>query len=117
MISIRTMTADDIPLGMRLKEAAGWNQTETDWRRHLKLEPEGCFIASCDDTPAATLAVTIFGGDAIGVGRTRATAWIAMVLTDPSFRRRGLANALLSNAIEYCEARGVREGHENGGSK
>ncbi len=109
MISIRTMTADDIPLGMRLKEAAGWNQTETDWRRHLKLEPEGCFIASCDDTPAATLAVTIFGGDATGVGRTRATAWIAMVLTDPDFRRRGLANALLSHAIEYCKARGVRE--------
>jgi len=109
MISIRKMTADDIPLGMRLKEAAGWNQTETDWRRHLKLEPEGCFVASCDDTPAATLAVTIFGGDASGVGRTRPTAWIAMVLTDPSFRRRGLANALLSHAIEFCEARGVRE--------
>lgn len=109
MISIRTMTVDDIPLGMRLKDAAGWNQTEADWRRHLKLEPEGCFVATCDGTPAATLAATIFGGDTSGVGRARPTAWIAMVLTDPDFRRRGLANALLSHAIEYCEARGVRE--------
>lgn len=119
MITIRTMTVDDIALGMRLKEAAGWNQIEADWRRHLKLEPEGCFVASCDGTPAATLAATIFGDVTSGddtsgsgpsrVGRTHPTAWIAMVLTDPSFRRRGLANALLSHAIEYCEARGVRE--------
>ena len=38
-VSIRTMRAADIPLGMRLKQLAGWNQTEADWRRNLALQP------------------------------------------------------------------------------
>jgi hypothetical protein len=28
---------------MRLKESAGWNQTEADWLRLLSLERRGCF--------------------------------------------------------------------------
>lgn len=108
MITIRSMTPADIPLGMRLKEAAGWNQSETDWRRHLELEPEGCFVGCCDGTPAATLAVTVFGGDdSTDKVATRSSAWIAMVLTDPAFRRRGLANALLEHSIAYAESRGA----------
>ena len=108
MITIRPMTPADIPLGMRLKEAAGWNQSETDWRRHLELEPEGCFVGCCDDTPAATLAVTVFDGDtSTDKVATRPSAWIAMVLTDPAFRRRGLANALLEHGIAYAESRGT----------
>ena len=108
MITIRSMTPADIPLGMRLKEAAGWNQSETDWRRHLELEPEGCFVGCCDGTPAATLAVTLFGGDdSTDKVATRSSAWIAMVLTDPAFRRRGLANALLEHAISFAESRGA----------
>src|SRR4030095_4066173 len=31
----RTTTKADIPAGMRLKEIAGWNQTEADWQRFL----------------------------------------------------------------------------------
>lgn len=108
MLSIRLMTPADIPLGMRLKEIAGWNQTDADWRRHLALEPEGCFVASSDGTPAATLATTVFGGDASSDKiATHSSAWIAMVLTDPDFRRRGLANALLERSLEYCDERGA----------
>jgi hypothetical protein len=44
-ISIRLLFESDIPAAMRLKEAAGWNQTEDDWRRLLLLEPNG-FSAS-----------------------------------------------------------------------
>ena len=45
MIHIRTMTAEDVPLGMRLRGQARFNQTEADWRRFLDLEPDGCFVA------------------------------------------------------------------------
>jgi len=41
MIEIRPFRASDVPLGMRLKDQAGWNQTEADWHRFLFLEPEG----------------------------------------------------------------------------
>ncbi|MCE9607836.1 MAG: GNAT family N-acetyltransferase [Planctomycetia bacterium] len=103
MLSIRILTPADIPLGMRLKELAGWNQTEADWRRHLALESAGCFVGCWNGTPAATLATTVFGGDAVA----GSSAWIAMVLTDPDFRRRGIANALLEHAIETLERRGA----------
>jgi len=109
MLTIRQMTSAEIPLGMRLKEVAGWNQSEADWRRHLELEPDGCFVGCCDGTPAATLAVTVFGGDdSTDKVATRPSAWIAMVLTDPAFRRRGLANALLEHGIAYAENRGAK---------
>jgi GNAT superfamily N-acetyltransferase len=98
VIHIRRMTVNDIPLGMRLKEQAGWNQTEADWRRFLDLEPEGCFVAELDAAPAATLTSCTFGP----------VAWVAMVLVDEPLRGRGLAKALLAHALDFLDRRGVR---------
>lgn len=98
MNTVRALTSDDIFLGMRLKAAANWNQTEADWRRMLALEPSGCFVGVCDGIDAATLTTTVFGR----------VAWIAMVLTDPEFRGRGLATTLMRHALDYLEARGVQ---------
>jgi hypothetical protein len=33
MISLRPLTRAEIPLGMRLKAQAAWNQLEADWLR------------------------------------------------------------------------------------
>jgi GNAT superfamily N-acetyltransferase len=98
MIRIRRMTAADIPLGMRLKEQAGWNQTEADWRRLLALEPEGCFVAEYNDEPVGTTTTCIFGK----------VAWIAMVLVDERKRGRGIGKALMTHALAYLDAAGVR---------
>lgn len=96
-IRIRTMTAADIPLGMRLKNAAGWNQTEVDWRRLLDLEPAGCFVAESDSLPAGTACVTAFGP----------VAWISMVLVDPEMRKRGIGTRLMQHALEHLASRGI----------
>lgn len=98
MISVRRMTVADVPLGMRLKTQAGWNQTEADWRRFLDLEPEGCFVAELDGVSAATLTTCVFGP----------VAWVAMVLVDEPLRGRGLAKALLAHALAFLEERGIR---------
>jgi GNAT superfamily N-acetyltransferase len=98
VIRIRLMTAADVRLGMRLKEQAGWNQTEADWRRFLALEPDGCFVAELGGVPAGTLTTCIFGP----------VAWIAMVLVDEPLRGRGLAKALLAHALAFLDGRGVR---------
>jgi GNAT superfamily N-acetyltransferase len=110
---IRPMTAADIPLGMRLKLQANWNQTEADWRRCLELQPAspaddspagsspadgGAFVAECDGSPVATTATCVF--DTVG--------WIALVLVDEPFRRRGIGNALMLHAIGWLENQGVR---------
>ena len=83
---------------MRLKEAAGWNQTEQDWRNVLELEPEGCFAIEVDGAVQATATAVCYG--------TR-LAWIGMVLTHPDYRGRGLARALMEHAIAWLRARGV----------
>jgi GNAT superfamily N-acetyltransferase len=95
---IRHMSADDFPQAMRLKEQAGWNQTETDWRRALSLEPEGCFSAELDGSLVGTTTTCIFGP----------IAWVAMVLVDDSVRRRGIGTALMRHALEFLDRRGVR---------
>ena len=42
------MTPEDIPLGMKLKSLAGWNQLEADWKMLLDAGGDN-FVASLDD--------------------------------------------------------------------
>ena len=84
---------------MRLSQVAGWNQTPEDWQRLLEVEPAGCFALVEDGTLAATTTAVCFG---------RELAWIGMVLTDPSFRRRGFARQLMECALEFLERRELR---------
>jgi GNAT superfamily N-acetyltransferase len=97
MISLRRMTGDDIVLGMRLKEQAGWNQTAADWQRCLELQPDGCFVAEYEGTPAGTVTTCIFGS----------VAWIAMVLVDVALRGRGIGRALLDRALTFLDEREI----------
>jgi GNAT superfamily N-acetyltransferase len=91
------MTPADLPLGMRLKREAGWNQTEADWRRFLGLEPEGCFVAAWEGEACGTTTTCVLGR----------VAWIAMVLVAGSARGRGIGTALLEHALAYLDGRGV----------
>jgi GNAT superfamily N-acetyltransferase len=85
----------DIPLAMGLKEAAGWNQTEADWRRLLRLEPNGCFGAVEDGRLVGTTTTTVYGD----------RAWIGMVLVEPQHRRQGIAAQLMNVALEYLKGK------------
>ena len=95
---IRRMTQGDIPAGMRLKGAAGWNQTERDWVNVLNLEPEGCWVYEVEGTVAGSTTAVCYGKD---------LAWIGLVLVLPEFRGRGIARALMRHALEFVDARGV----------
>lgn len=95
------MTAEDITLGLRLREQAGWNQTAADWRRFLDLAPGGCFVGELDGTPVATTTTCLLG----------TVGWIAMVLVDESARHRGLGTRLVEHAVAHlfsCGAKTVR---------
>jgi GNAT superfamily N-acetyltransferase len=84
---------------MRLKDAAGWNQTDEDWARLLRLEPEGCFGIDVDGSLVSTATVISYG---------RELAWVGMVLTSPEHRGRGLARRLFAHCLEYADRNGVR---------
>lgn len=92
------MTIGDVPLGMRLKDLAGWNQTEADWRRFLRLQPDGCFVAEVAGQVVGTVTALIFGN----------VAWVAMVLVDPSHRKHGVGTALMTQALAFTGHRTVR---------
>lgn len=83
---------------MRLKDAAGWNQTEGDWRRLLALAPDSCFGIDCEDQLAATMTAVSYAGE---------LAWIGMVLTAPEFRSRGFARALMGHTLQHLRGRGI----------
>jgi GNAT superfamily N-acetyltransferase len=87
------MLAADIPLGMRLKAQAGWNQTEVDWQRFLAMESGRCLVAEADGNAVGTAAVFVF----------EQVAWIAMVLVDPQVRGQGVGTALMHDGLEWLD--------------
>src|SRR5215212_6103804 len=95
-LEIRLLRESDIAAAMDLKNSAGWNQTENDWRTLLQLEPHGCFAAVLDEQLVGTTTTTTFGSE---------LAWVGMVLVRPEKRRAGIATKLLESAINYLETR------------
>src|SRR6185295_11353081 len=90
-IEVGLLRESDLPAALRLKELAQWNQTERDWLRLLRLEPNGCFCVSLDGELVATTTTTTYG---------RELAWIGMVLVDPKRRQLGIATKLMQFTIE-----------------
>ena len=95
-IEIRLLFESDIPALMQLKEFASWNQTESDWRCLLRLEPRGCFGGLLDGSLVGTTTTTTYG---------RELAWIGMVLVNPEYRRRGIATQLIKTALDYLSGK------------
>jgi ribosomal protein S18 acetylase RimI-like enzyme len=97
-IELRLLVERDVAEAMRLKAAAGWNQTEEDWRRLLRLGPRRCLAATAGGRLVATTTTTKYG---------RTLAWVGMVLVDSLFRRKGIATALVRAALDSLESEGV----------
>jgi len=90
-IRYRPMTVADIAGGLRLSNLTRWNQTEADWRLFLAMNPQGGRVAETAD------------GVVVGTVTTaryeNRFSWVAMVLVDPDYRRRGIGTRLLNEAI------------------
>ena len=95
-IEIRLLGESDIPAAMQLKELADWNQTESDWRRLLQLEPNGCFGAFQNGGLVGTTTTTTYDGE---------LAWIGMVLVNLENRRCGIATQLMRTALDYLSGK------------
>lgn len=95
---LRVMNSEDIPAAVRLKDAAGWNQTAVDWKRFLAASPEGCSVAECDGRVVGTSATIVYEDR---------FAWIGMIVVDQQHRGQGIGTALLVQAIQYLDSRSV----------
>ncbi len=89
-VVIRAMTPADIPAGLALCRASGWNQTAEDWEQLLAGGGDGCRVAVLDRRVVGTATAVIYEGR---------FAWIGMVLVDVSVRGHGIGRALLHEAI------------------
>ena len=85
------MSVADIPAGLALCRAAGWNQLAHDWEAFLQLSPEGCLV--CTDGHGKVV------GTVTTVSYENHFSWIGMVLVDPAKRRQGIGMQLLQEAL------------------
>jgi GNAT superfamily N-acetyltransferase len=97
-ITLRQMADTDVPFADRIRDLAGWNQSLQDWKRLLRHDPHGCFVAEWNGRPAGTATTTSY---------SKELAWIGMVLVDSDMRRRGIGKALLMQCIEHLRQSGV----------
>lgn len=97
-LTIQKMQASDLSVMDSLRAMENWNQTQADLESFLHYEPEGCFLALWDGTPAGTVTTTTYGAD---------LGWIGMMLVHPEYRRRGIASALIQTSLDYLNRVGV----------
>jgi len=95
---LRPLRSDDLSAALRLSAQAGWNQTYEDWAMLLDLAPEGCLAIEIDGSLASTTTLLCYG---------KKLAWIGMVLTDPAYRRQGLARRLFEECLKRSDTMGM----------
>jgi ribosomal protein S18 acetylase RimI-like enzyme len=95
MINYRAMKHEDIPDGLKLCRKAKWNQLESDWQLFLQQSPKSCMVATFQDRIVGTVTTIRHG---------HSFSWIGMVLVDPDFRRQGIGQQLLQNALQLLKS-------------
>jgi predicted N-acetyltransferase YhbS len=94
-IEIQILTEADIPRAMELKNALGWNQTPEDWRRFLRLSPEGSYKAVRAGELVATGIAYIFDR----------VCWIGMVIVKEGCRHQGVGRLIMTRCMQYSAER------------
>ena len=92
------MQAGDIPAGMRLKNAAGWNQLQEDWKLFLDAGNDGNMVVEYRKKVVGTVTTIDYSGR---------FSWIGMVLVDPEIRRKGIGTSILKEAIAKAKHKGI----------
>jgi GNAT superfamily N-acetyltransferase len=93
-VEIKLLREADLPAALHLEEQEEWNQTEDDWKRILRLNPNGCFAAFCAGELIGTVTTITYGED---------LAWVGMMLVAQEYRGRGIGKQLMRTALNYCQ--------------
>lgn len=96
-LAIERLARADIESGLRLSDAARWNQTADDWAFFIEHGEAFGIRATSDDGLVATAAALPYGGS---------VGWIAMVLVDAGHRHRGLATRLVGACVDALHGGG-----------
>lgn len=89
-VEIRPMRREDIPAGLELSRAAGWNQTEADWSLLLEGESGGGLVACSQGSLVGTVTV---------ISYPDWFHWLGMMLVAADYQRQGIGQALMTAAL------------------
>ena len=98
-ISFRPMTESDLAGADELRRIVGWNQTLADWRRFLKLSPQGCFVATQNNCLLGTVT---------SISYDQTFSWIGMMLVHPDYLRQGIGRRLMGQLLAYLHGCGIK---------
>jgi ribosomal protein S18 acetylase RimI-like enzyme len=99
MLGIRTMRREDIPFAVQVSDKERWGIPARDFRRILRFDPHGSFIAT-EGREKVGLATTISYG--------RNVAWIGNVVVSERFRGRHIGQLLVIHAVTYLTKKGLK---------
>lgn len=88
-----TLNLADVPGGLALSDAAGWNQTGDDWQIFIRHGQTIGYRNSEGQLVATAAALPYTGG----------MGWISMVLVAQDWRHKGLATQLLDGCVKYLQ--------------
>ncbi len=89
---LRCLTPDDVPSVMAVMKKIGWNHPEAQTRQYIAWGGEGSFCLAFDEQVVAT---------AIALKYSERLAWVGLVISDPSYQRRGFARRLMNHVMAY----------------
>ena len=94
MVTIRSLTFEDIEQAIQLSHAERWNQTEKDWEL-LVGNPENICLAAESNGKVI--------GTSTAINYNNTVAWIGMVLVNRDYRGRGVSKLLLSSLFKQLQ--------------
>jgi GNAT superfamily N-acetyltransferase len=94
-LRVRPVAPGDLAAVQRLTDAEGWGYDADDLRRLAALSPDGFLVLEEGGDVRGCLTVLVHGS----------IAWIGSVVVDGAHRGRGLARALMEDALAFCERR------------
>jgi predicted N-acetyltransferase YhbS len=98
MLKIRTMDSDDAEFVIEITGKEGWGYETDDFQRMMFYEPNANFVALKDGTRCGMITTVNYGR----------MGWIGNVVVGSEFRGEDIGKALVTQAIGYMKARGVR---------
>ncbi len=96
-LGIRTWTAADVSFAKRMTDVEQWGNSENDFRRLLKIQPDGCFVVLIDEQRVGMISAVAYGS----------FGFLGSLIVLESYRGHGIGERLMRHAIDFLRSKDV----------
>lgn len=97
-MKIRCMRPSDFDFASRLSNMENWDNSTDDFRRILRIQPGGSFVATEKKRRVGIVTTTPYGR----------LGWIGNVVVSKRYRKLGIGSWLVKHAVLYLRKEGAR---------